>query len=76
MWSFNWKVTKIFKRLINSLITDVPYDTEINTLICSANRWTGFYMIGNSIMKMSENLKIMKNQLKPVPMFSLRKYNR
>ena len=28
-----------------------PYHIETNPLICSANQWTGFYMIGTSVMK-------------------------
>ena len=27
------------------------YQVETNPLICSANQWTGFYMIGTSVMK-------------------------
>ena len=29
----------------------VPYHMETCLLICSANQWTGFYMIGAYIMK-------------------------
>ena len=28
-----------------------PYHIEISPLICSANQWTGFYMIGTIVMK-------------------------
>ena len=28
-----------------------PHHTETKQLICSANQWTGFYMIGTSVMK-------------------------
>ena len=28
-----------------------PYHTETSPLICSVNQWTGFYMIGASVMK-------------------------
>ena len=28
-----------------------PYHTETSLLICSANQWTGFYIIGTSVMK-------------------------
>ena len=28
-----------------------PYNLEISRLICSANQWTGFYMIGASVIK-------------------------
>ena len=29
----------------------VPYHTETIPWICTANRWIGFYMIGNSVVK-------------------------
>ena len=29
----------------------VPYHIETSPVICRANQWTGFYMIGNSVMK-------------------------
>ena len=28
-----------------------PYHIETSPLICSANQWTGFYMVGTSAMK-------------------------
>ena len=28
-----------------------PYHIETSPLICRANQWTGFYMIGTSVMK-------------------------
>ena len=28
-----------------------PYHIETSPVICSANQWTGFYMIGTSVMK-------------------------
>ena len=28
-----------------------PYHIETNPLICSANQWTGFYMIGSCVIK-------------------------
>ena len=28
-----------------------PYHMEVSPLICSANQWTGFYMIGTSVFK-------------------------
>ena len=31
----------------------VPYHIETSSLIFRANQWTGFYMIGNSVMKQS-----------------------
>ena len=30
-----------------------PYRIETSTLICRANQWTGFYLIGSSVMKES-----------------------
>ena len=35
-----------------------PYHIEISPLICRANQWTSFYMIGTSIMKDFNNLHI------------------
>ena len=29
----------------------VPYHIETSPLICSANQWIGFYMIGTFVMK-------------------------
>ena len=29
---------------------DAPNHIETNPLICSANQWTGFYMLGTSVM--------------------------
>ena len=38
--------------LLNYLFYDrVSYHLETSPLICTANQWTGFYMIGTSIMK-------------------------
>ena len=34
-------------RIINILTTNVPYHIEISQLICIANQFTGFYMMGN-----------------------------
>ena len=33
-----------------------PYHTETSTLVCTVNQWTGFYMIGTSVMKESKIL--------------------
>ena len=33
-----------------------PYHIEISTLICRVNQWTGFYMIGTSVMKVDYKL--------------------
>ena len=30
-----------------------PYHIETSPLICTANQWTGFYMIGTSVMRKS-----------------------
>ena len=32
-----------------------PYQIETSPLICSASQWTGFYMIGSSVMKELKN---------------------
>ena len=39
-----------FQMQFNSFMTDVPI-TEISPLICFSNQWTGFDMIGTSVMK-------------------------
>ena len=36
--------------LFNSFMTQVPI-TKNSPLICSANQWTGFYMMGTSVVK-------------------------
>ena len=36
---------------INSFMTGGPYHKETNPFICSANQWTGFYMLGTSVME-------------------------
>ena len=36
---------------VNSFMTEVPIKLETSPLICSANQWTIFYMIGTSVMK-------------------------
>ena len=40
--------------LYNSFMTQVPV-IETSPVICSANQWTGFYMIVNSVMKELKN---------------------
>ena len=37
--------------LFNSFMTRGRYHIETSPLICSANQWTGFYMITASVMK-------------------------
>ena len=32
-----------------------PYHIETSSLTCTANQWTGFYMIGTSVMKVMLN---------------------
>ena len=34
-------------RIINTLTTNVSYHIETSQLICIANQFTGFYMMGN-----------------------------
>ena len=36
-----------------------PYHMETSPLICSANQWTGFYIVGTSVMK---ELKIFRKK--------------
>ena len=40
--------------LYSSFMTQVPV-IETSPVICGANQWTGFYMIGNSVMKELKN---------------------
>ena len=35
-----------------------PYHIETSPLICSANQWTGFYMVRTSVMKELNNWKV------------------
>ena len=46
-------------------MTEVLTIIETSPLICSANQWTGFYMIGTSVMKELRNEKsnVCKNML-------------
>ena len=39
-----------------------PYHIETSPLICIANQWTGFYMIGASVMK-ELNLSCIQDEL-------------
>ena len=41
----------LLHRLMNSFMTEVSYRIETSPLICRANQWTGYYMIGTSVMK-------------------------
>ena len=45
-----------------------PYHTDTSPLICKANQWTGFYMIGVSVMKELTDWKKVKT-------FSFKKSN-
>ena len=38
-----------------------PYHIEVSPLICSANQWTGFYMIETSIIKGLKQKRIVIN---------------
>ena len=42
--------TTIKKCAINSFMTETVIIVETSPLICSANQWTGFYMITTSVM--------------------------
>ena len=42
------KLTELYLQLFHDR---GPCHKEISPLICSANPWAGFYMIGDSIMK-------------------------
>ena len=45
---------------VESFFNGGSYHIETNPLICSENQWTGFYIIGTSVMK---ELKDNTNQL-------------
>ena len=51
--------------LLNSFMTGGPYHTETSPLICTANQWTGFYMIRTSIMK-----ELLLSSRQPNPTFT------
>ena len=36
---------------VNSLHDGGPYHVETSPMICRANQWTGFYVIGTSVVK-------------------------
>ena len=42
-----------FKNVYLTLLWRSPYHIKTSTLICSANQWTGFYMIRTSFMKVN-----------------------
>ena len=44
------KTNIIKKCAINSFMTETVITVETSPLICSANQWTGFYMITTSVM--------------------------
>ena len=48
-----------------------PYHIETSPLICRANQWTGFYMIGTSVMK---ELKVLVYGLISSPFFATTDY--
>ena len=39
-------------------MTEFPIIQKPVKLICRANQWTGFYMVGNSVMKELNDLKV------------------
>ena len=45
------RVVKMSLSLVITLSWRYLYHIEISPLICRANQWTGFYMIGTSVMK-------------------------
>ena len=53
IWSYN---------IFCSIMT--VWNIEISPLICSVNQWTGFYMIGTSIMKQLNNVPLYKKSKK------------
>ena len=54
LWSMSYReILQIFLYLCNCNFNSYwgPNHIETNPLICKANIWTGFYMIGTSVMK-------------------------
>ena len=53
LFSLSWKQKSFFQYWFNSqqFHEGGPQHIETNPLICSANEWTGFYMIGTSVIK-------------------------
>ena len=41
----------MFNTALNSFHDESPYHIETSPLICFVNKWTGFYMIGTSVIK-------------------------
>ena len=39
-------------------MTEASYHIETSPLIWRANQWTGFYMIGTSVMKFADDLSV------------------
>ena len=50
--------TQSFFTLHLTLHDEGPYHIKTSPLICRANQWAGFYMVGASVMK---NLNTLKN---------------
>ena len=48
-----------------------PYHIETSPVICCATQWTGFYMIGTSVMKELKMKCEIENQLAVVTQFFL-----
>ena len=48
-------------KLLNSLHNGGPNHMETSSLICRANQWTGFYMIGTTFMKELEEIETSLN---------------
>ena len=53
-WFITWHDSLLSSKKVNQLVHDgYPYNTETTPLICSANLWAGFFMIGTFVMKES-----------------------
>ena len=50
--SYLLKQSAAFRRRFVKLFHDgIPYHKEVSPLVFRANQWTGFHMIGTSVMK-------------------------
>ena len=49
-----WIISNVNEMKIKAILVSPsggPYHIETSSSICKANQWTGFYMIGTSVMK-------------------------
>ena len=49
--AFSLRLMIIYDEIFNSFMTETHYHKETSPLICRANQWADFYLIGASAMK-------------------------